>query len=277
MKAWTVGTLILIGVASLPMHAENVDPGSDDSRYAWAENLGWLNVRPGGEGGVGMQVGDAEISGWVWAENAGWISLSCKNTLSCESVDYGVVNDGSGVLSGYAWAENLGWVNFSPSTSGVVIDPSTGEFSGHAWAENAGWIGFASSGTPEYGVVTAWGCVPAPPAPADSPSLEVDDLEGDDLLSWTMVAEATGADIVRGDLGSLRGSGGDFASSTERCLDSDRTTTTQRTGDTPAPGQGFWFLVRGQNCGGSGTYDTGAASQAGSRDPEVAASGRDCD
>lgn len=276
MRTWAVGTLILIGIAFLPAIAENVDPGEDGSQYAWAENVGWLNAQPGGEGGVGMQVGDAELSGWVWAENAGWISLSCKNTLSCGSVDYGVLNDGNGDLSGYAWAENLGWVNFSPSTSGVTIDPSTGAFSGQAWAENAGWISFASSGVVAYGVVSAWVCVPAPAAPVGPPSLKVDDLDGEDLLSWAMVAESTGSDIVRGDLGSLKETGGDFASSAEHCLDDDRTTTTRRLSDTPAPGEGFWFLVRGQNCGGSGTYDTGEPSQAESRDSEVAASGNDC-
>lgn len=277
MKAWTVGLLALTSVVCLPANAENVDPAGGGSRYAWAENLGWLNAQPGGPGGVGMQVGDAELSGWVWAENAGWISLSCKTTLSCDAVDYGVLNDGNGVLTGYAWAENLGWINFSPSTSGVLVDPSTGEFSGYAWAENAGWISFASSGAVDYGVVTAWVCVPAPAAPVEPPSLEVDDLEGDDLLSWTRVADATGADIVRGDLASLRATGGDYAASAGQCLDDDRTTTTWRASDTPAPGEGFWFLVRGQNCGGSGSYDTGTASQAGARDPGIAASGRDCD
>ena len=39
---------------------------------------------------------------------------------------------------------------------------------------------------------------------------------------------------------------------------------------------GFWFLVRGVNCGGSGSYDTGEPSQVGSRDAEIAGSGADC-
>jgi len=92
--------------------AENVDPAADGSQYAWAENLGWLNAEPQGEGGPGVQVSDTELTGWIWTENHGWISLSCQNTSSCGVNNYGVVNDGKGNLSGFAWAEHLGWINF---------------------------------------------------------------------------------------------------------------------------------------------------------------------
>jgi hypothetical protein len=44
----------------------------------------------------------------------------------------------------------------------------------------------------------------------------------------------------------------------------------------PPPGGGFWYLVRGLSCGGPGTYDSGAASQIGSRDAEIAASANAC-
>ncbi len=44
---------------------------------------------------------------------------------------------------------------------------------------------------------------------------------------------------------------------------------------TPAVGEGFWFLVRRGDCVG-GTYDTGAASQVGLRDMEIADSLNDC-
>ena len=32
--------------------AENIDPDNDDSQYAWAENVGWINAEPGGDGGT---------------------------------------------------------------------------------------------------------------------------------------------------------------------------------------------------------------------------------
>lgn len=56
--------------------AENIDPANDGSKYAWAENLGWINLRPLGAGGPGVQVSDSGLTGWAWSENAGWITFS---------------------------------------------------------------------------------------------------------------------------------------------------------------------------------------------------------
>src|SRR5438034_10927306 len=135
---------------------ENVDPLNDGSRYAYGENVGWLNAEPLGRGGPGVNVGDAALGGYLWSENVGWISLSCSNTGSCATVSYGVANDGAGALSGFAWGENIGWVNFAPAGGGVAIDATTGTFSGRAWGENVGWITFASSGPVSYRVRTSW-------------------------------------------------------------------------------------------------------------------------
>jgi len=63
--------------------AENIDPGGDGSKYAWAENIGWINAEPSGNGGPGVQVSDFEVTGYMWGENAGWISLSCRNGATC--------------------------------------------------------------------------------------------------------------------------------------------------------------------------------------------------
>ena len=41
-------------------------------------------------------------------------------------------------------------------------------------------------------------------------------------------------------------------------------------------GDGYWYLVRGVNCKGKGTYNSGGAAQIGLRDGEIAASGSDC-
>jgi hypothetical protein len=136
--------------------AENIDPAANGSQYAWAENLGWINLQPSGPGGYGVQVSDTGLTGWAWAENAGWISLSCQNTASCGANAYGVVNDYCGTLSGYAWSANTGWIDFAPTGAGVVISPTTGQFSGRAWSANAGWITFSSSGLHPYQVTTSW-------------------------------------------------------------------------------------------------------------------------
>jgi len=273
-----VPLLAMIIVASSLSFAENIDPTNDNSQYAWAENIGWVNAEPNGDGGNGIQVGDSELSGWMWGENTGWISLSCKNRLSCATTDYGVLNDGNGVLSGHAWAENVGWINFAPSTSGVTIDPATGEFNGYAWGENVGWISFnclntATCGDVDYKMMSGWVCSPLPPTPSGSPDVEVDEHGSEwdsNVLSWNLLPGATGTDIVYGGLNCLHGSAGDFSSCTTGCLDNNRTTTSLLHTASPVSGDGFWYVVRGQNCGGGGTY--GGAL----RDAGINASGNDC-
>jgi len=160
MMALLSGILILYSNVG---YAENIDPHDDDTQYAYGENVGWLNGEPSGDGGPGVEVEDLKLTGYIWAENIGWISLSCENTSSCGTVDYGVTNNGKGNLSGYAWGENVGWISFSCENTascgtvnyGVRIDRS-GQFSGYAWGENVGWISFKSTGAVPFGVMTAW-------------------------------------------------------------------------------------------------------------------------
>ena len=273
---WLVLLVLPILLAGSVAIAENIDPASDGSQYAWAENLGWINAEPSGNGGPGVQVSDFEVTGYMWGENAGWISLSCKNGSTCGTTTYGVINNGHGVLSGYAWSENAGWINFAPATAGVFIDVATGDFSGRAWGENVGWITFASNGASPFKVRTGWNCSPAPPLPSNGAQLYVDKSGTDAKLTWQSSVGATGYDLVKGDLVTLRSSTGNFALATDSCLANDPTTTMLLYSNTPAPGQGFWFLVRGENCGGKGSYDSGAPRQVGLRDAEIAASGHDC-
>jgi len=81
---------------------------------------------------------------------------------------------------------------------------------------------------------------------------------------------------VQGGLLSLRSGGGDFTASVLACLANDDPATSVIASGTPAGGDGFWILVRGEGCGGVGTYDEGSPSQQGSRDAEIAASGAAC-
>jgi hypothetical protein len=128
-----------------PVFASNTDPDNDGSRYAWGENLGWLNFQS--SFALGVTVDNSAMTGYVWGENIGWINLNPANG--------GVINDGAGILSGYAWGENVGWIDFAPTGGGVIIDPNTGIFSGYAWGENIGWISF----DPTYcEVKTYWRC-----------------------------------------------------------------------------------------------------------------------
>jgi hypothetical protein len=261
--------------------AENVNPTGDDARFAWGENVGWFNAQPLGPGGPGIEVHDFELTGWFWGENIGWVSASCKNTASCGRVRYGVNNDGSGVLSGEAWAENVGWILFSPIVpaggTGVTIDSSSGQFDGTAWGENIGWINFSAGAAGTWGIATTWSCVPSPPPPSDIPSSSFSD-DGSGLLSysWNVVNGATGHDVMSGDINTLRTTGGDFAAATLACLADNYTDTMLRMLPDPPLGEASWLFVRGVNCGGEGTYDSGGAGQGASRDPGLAGSAVAC-
>lgn len=257
--------------------AENTDPNDDGSQYAYAENLGWVNAEPGGDGGRGLEVRDFRLLGYLWSENAGWINLSCRNEGSCAAATYGVEQDGDGHLSGYAWAENVGWINFSPAEAGVSIDPATGDFSGRAWGENVGWITFASDGPHPYKVQVGWTCDPPPALPGGVSDLSVS--EGDDVtrLDWSAVADATAYDVVEGDVRALLASGGDFSEATDNCETRKTESTSAESAFTPAADEAAWYLVRAANCGGEGTYDSESPSQDGVRDSEISDSTYDCE
>jgi hypothetical protein len=113
--------------------------------------------------------------------------------------------------------------------------------------------------------------------PTGTPAVLMQGLgAGSARLSWPAVAAATGYDIVRGGLQTLRSSGGDFTAATTNCLQNNLAATTIDDVPVPAVGQGFWYLLRAANCGGGGTYNSGSPKQIGSRDAEIAASGNAC-
>ena len=99
---------------------------------------------------------------------------------------------------------------------------------------------------------------------------------GTTRLTWTTSAAATGYDVVRGSLNELAASSGDFAVATNACLDPSTPSETADDPEQPSAGQGYWYLVRGRNCSLAGTYDSGAASQVGTRDSEISASPEAC-
>jgi hypothetical protein len=110
-------------------------------------------------------------------------------------------------------------------------------------------------------------------APTGSPQLlAAKPTAGNARLVWSAVTAATGYDLARGSLAVLTSSRGDFSAATTGCLDNDLTATSRDDADTPSAGDGFWYLVRAVNCGGRGTFDSGAPSQVGSRDAGIQAS-----
>jgi N-acetylneuraminic acid mutarotase len=120
------------------------------------------------------------------------------------------------------------------------------------------------------------GIVDDAPAPTGVPNLTVSQVGTDASMSWSTVSNTTGYDVLRGDLQSLLGSGGDFTTAIRACLANDSTATSMAATDTPPAGGGSFYLVRGINCGGNGTYDSGSSSQVGSRDSGINASPNSC-
>jgi hypothetical protein len=97
-------------------------------------------------------------------------------------------------------------------------------------------------------------------------------------IFWDALPGATGYDVVRGDLGTLHTSGGDFATATQTCLlNGQLATSVSHDAGNLDPGEGYWYLTRTRDVVGNGTYDSGYSSQVGLRDQEVAGSGVDCE
>ena len=135
----------------LCLSAEATTNIDDVEKYAWGENIGWIDFQGNVTDGVVART--KFLSGYAWSENFGWIYLGNGNPGGSGGTQYtqstgdtGVNNDGAGNLSGYAWGENVGWICFDTTSSGgshVTID-SAGHFSGYAWGENVGWINMAT-------------------------------------------------------------------------------------------------------------------------------------
>ena len=108
----------------------------------------------------------------------------------------------------------------------------------------------------------------------DPPELSLDSTQ----ISWDPLPGSTGYDVVRGDLGTLRTTGGDFVAATQTCvLNGQAVTSVSHSGGNLLPGEGFWYLNRTRDVVGKGTYDSGYSAQLGLRDQEIAGSGIDCD
>jgi photosystem II stability/assembly factor-like uncharacterized protein len=98
-----------------------------------------------------------------------------------------------------------------------------------------------------------------------------------DGVEWDAAPGDPLYDVVRGDLVTLRTTGGDFSAATDECLAPGILANfVDFAIDPPIPGEGFWFLVRVNPAGDVGTYDSGSFRQAGFRDSEIASSGVDC-
>ncbi len=130
------------------------EPGeiSADNKYAWGENLGWINFSLSKRS---LRVGSNILSGWIRIEKVGLVHLGNGRPQNgfqysnSDFRDYGVNNDGFGNLSGWAWGENVGWINFDQ----VRIDRA-GVFTGRAGSAKIGLITLHSRGPIKFLVKT---------------------------------------------------------------------------------------------------------------------------
>ena len=116
------------------------------------------------------------------------------------------------------------------------------------------------------------------PVPSGVPSIFATNLPGDILqLSWSATPDTTSYDLVRGRTSALRGSGGNFALSTDTCIGNNISGTQVQDPIGAPEGEAVFYLVRPVNaCSGNGSYNETSPSQQGVRDAEIAASGGAC-
>ena len=270
LTTWLVAAGLLVTPAAA---GTNIDAGN---RYGWAENVGWNDWHGDGVSS-GAIVGATLLSGSVWFENTGWLDLgngapaNGVHYSNASSSDFGVNVDAVGNLYGLAWGENVGWVNFDTSAAGsdrARLDYCS-RLRGFAWGENVGWINLDDA-------TRFVGIDQTAPAPSGTPVLTVT-TGGGGMLIWTLLPGATAYDLVRGDMGTLHATDGDFTAATTNCLGNNLMgANTLVDAAVPASGQGFWYLTRGVSCGGSGTYDELSLSQVAPRDAKINASMLSC-
>jgi hypothetical protein len=134
-----------LGIATIATADSNID---SVNKWAWGENVGWLNWRDANGGTQGVEVLNDHLEGFIWAENVGWINVGNGGGpyANTDNTNFGVnIDPATGNLSGFAWGENIGWVNFeggalaSPAQP-AQLDFANNRFRGFAWGENIGWI-----------------------------------------------------------------------------------------------------------------------------------------
>jgi hypothetical protein len=60
-------------------YAENIDPFNEGLKYAYGENVGWINFKP--SQGPGVTVTNSAVTGYAWGENIGWINFNSTGAV----------------------------------------------------------------------------------------------------------------------------------------------------------------------------------------------------
>jgi hypothetical protein len=90
-----------------------------------------------------------------------------------------------------------------------------------------------------------------PVLPGDADALALAQAEGVTTISWTAGSGSATSSVLRGLVSQLPvGPGG----AEELCLEDDLVGTTTTDPEDPGPGESFWYLIRGANACGDGSY-----------------------
>ncbi len=220
----------------------------------------------------GMSSDDDAFVARMVARTAGG---SARVRTEIEVKPYGVPFDGTGtVLSGTSVDVGGDGVDISRTISGLA--PGLYRWRARAVSRNplvrtSPWVTLAGNGSSEWDLRTAGFTPPQGVGP-----LTVTRAGSGAHLAWPGALNATHYDVVRGPLGALAASGGDFAAATDACLANDTTSLTADDADPPGAGAGSWYLVRAANGAGSGTYDDASPGLAAPRDAGIAAAAVAC-
>ena len=96
-------------------------------------------------------------------------------------------------------------------------------------------------------------------------------------MRWAPQSFVTRYDVIRGNLATLRATGGNFGAAILACLKNDAAQAWAVDPLTPPRGGGIFYLSRAiQPNGHPATYDSGGAGQAHPRDPLIAAAQLAC-
>jgi hypothetical protein len=99
--------------------------------------------------------------------------------------------------------------------------------------------------------VVPGGCAGGAAVPGEVSGVALAHSDGVTTISWSPAVGATRYDVLRGrESGLPVGPGG----GDEICLDDDETGLSATDGESPAPGQSFWYLVAGESSCGKGPY-----------------------
>ncbi len=143
---------------------------------------------------------------------------------------------------------------------------------GDGSSQTISWVNLDGTGPTTLFSTTGW-----PLGVAIDPR-DVDLRVEREALTWAPLPATISYDVVRGDLGILRATGGDFAQATTECAAENEQGLSVAANEEPAPDQAVWYLVRGTWLGVTtpGSWNACTTHQAASRDVGINTSGAGC-